>query len=78
MSSTTCETFHWMNPVLIVAFLISLFMPRLERFILYFMLIFSTITHWHYGTVIVEQMCEHFNRICFGVGKRRSINDEKK
>lgn len=78
MSSTTCETFHWMNPILLIAFIASLFIPRLERLILYSLLIFSTITHWYYGANLVEQMCEHFNRICFGVGKRRETINEKK
>lgn len=70
MSSTTSETFHWMTPILAACFGVSLVFPRLERFLLYSLLIFSSLAHWHYGTVVVQQMCEHFNRICFGVGKR--------
>jgi ethanolaminephosphotransferase len=75
MSNTTSETFHWMTPILIGCFGVSLIIPRLERFLLYALLIFSSLAHWHYGSVVVQQMCKHFNRICFGVGKR---TDEQK
>jgi ethanolaminephosphotransferase len=70
MSNTTSETFHWMTPILAVCFVFSLIIPRLERVLLYALLIFSSAAHWHYGTGVVQQMCVHFNRICFGVGKR--------
>lgn len=70
MSSSTSETFHWMTPILAAGFGVSLLIPRLERFILYSFLILSSLAHWHYGTVVVQQMCVHFNRVCFGVGKR--------
>lgn len=70
MSSTQCETFHFMTPVLCVFYVISLMFPRLERVIVYGLTIFSSLSHWHYGTIVVQQMCERFNRVCFGVGKR--------
>jgi ethanolaminephosphotransferase len=70
MSSTSCETINWITPYLAASFCVSLVIPRLERFLLYSMLIFSTLTHWHYGKNVVHQLCEHFNRICFGVTKR--------
>lgn len=70
MSNTTSETFHWMTPILAACFGISLLVPRLERFLIYALLVFSSLAHWHYGAVVVQQLCKHFNRICFGVGKR--------
>lgn len=70
MSNTNCETINWITPYLAGAFCVSLVIPRLERLLLYSMLIFSTLTHWHYGKNVVHQLCEHFNRICFGVTKR--------
>lgn len=70
MSNARSETFHWMTPIMAGCFGISLMMPRLERFLIYALLIFSSLTHWHYGTVVVQQMCERFNRTCFGIGKR--------
>lgn len=70
MSSTTSETFHWMTPILAACFGISYFIPRLERFLLYALLLFTSAAHWHYGAVVVQEMCKHFNRTCFGVGKR--------
>lgn len=77
MSSTTAQTFHPMNFVLLIGFLVSIYIPRIERLVLYLLVIFSSVTHWHYGAVVVEQMCEHFNRICFGVGKRREMTEKK-
>jgi ethanolaminephosphotransferase len=76
MSSTTCETINWITPYLLLSFIASLIFPRIERIILYFMLVFSTLTHWHYGVVVVQQLCEHFSRICFGVGMR--VKEDKK
>lgn len=70
MSNTRCEALNWTTPYLVLAFLGSVLMPRLERIFLYGMLIMSTLTHWHYGTLVVQQLCEHFNRICFGVTMR--------
>lgn len=70
MSDTKCETINWISPYLAIACIISIFLPRLETFFLYSMLLLSTITHLHYGTVVVQQLCEHFNRICFGVTLR--------
>jgi ethanolaminephosphotransferase len=70
MSNTKSETLHWMTPVLAVGFVVSLVIPSVERFILYAFLILSSLAHWHYGSVVVQQLCVHFNRICFGVGKR--------
>ncbi|XP_063699759.1 ethanolaminephosphotransferase 1 [Culicoides brevitarsis] len=69
MSNTRCEALHWMSPILFVAMLISFMIPRLETIIIYLLLIGSTLAHWHYGTMIVQQLCVHFNRICFKVTK---------
>jgi ethanolaminephosphotransferase len=70
MSNTTCETINWLTSYLGFAFVGSLLFPRLERILLYGMLLFSTLSHWHYGTIVVQQLCEHFNRICFSVKLR--------
>lgn len=70
MSNTNSETFHWMTPVLAVCFVVSLIIPSIERILLYAFLVGSSLTHWHYGTVVVQQLCQHFDRVCFGVGKR--------
>lgn len=72
MSNTRCEAFHWMTVIYVICIGIGLWIPLLERFMLYFLLIFTTLAHWHYGANVVNQMCEHFNRICFSV-KMRSI-----
>ncbi|KAG4074977.1 hypothetical protein HA402_014556 [Bradysia odoriphaga] len=70
MSSTRCEAFHWMTPLFCLSVLISLYVPFLERPLLYLLCIFTTLSHWHYGTKVVQQMCLHFNRICFSVKLR--------
>lgn len=78
MSSTRCESYHWMSPIFIISIAIGLLIPSTERVILYFLLVFTTLAHWHYGTRVVNQMCEHFNRICFGVTMREpsTINEK--
>lgn len=76
MSNTRCETFNWMTPYLAFAFAGSLLIPRIERILLYSMLVFSTLTHWHYGTIVVQQMCDHFNRICFSVNLKKPKKEE--
>ncbi|XP_068140443.1 ethanolaminephosphotransferase 1 [Drosophila tropicalis] len=70
MSVTRCEAWHWQTSMYIVSLLLSLWMPLLERPLLYMLLIVTTLTHWHYGASVVNQMCEHFNRVCFTVHKR--------
>uniref|UniRef100_U5EUB6 Putative sn-12-diacylglycerol ethanolamine-and cholinephosphotransferase n=1 Tax=Corethrella appendiculata TaxID=1370023 RepID=U5EUB6_9DIPT len=69
MSNTRCEAFNWMSGVLLISMLFSFKFPIFERLILYLLVIGSTLAHWHYGTIVVQQMCKHFNRICFKVGK---------
>lgn len=75
MSDTKCETVNWITPYMAIACCISIFIPRLEIFMLYSMLVMSSLTHWHYGTVVVQQLCEHFNRICFGVTMRTKVQE---
>lgn len=77
MSNSISETIHWMTPILAFCFGISLVIPRIERLLLYGLLIFTSVAHWHYGTVVVQQMCVHFNRVCFGVGKRTEVTTKK-
>jgi ethanolaminephosphotransferase len=76
MSNTQSETFHWMTPILAIGFGVSFLIPSLERFIIYAFLVLSSLAHWHYGAVVVQQMCVHFNRICFGVGKRNESKSD--
>lgn len=73
MSNTIMETFNWMTGVLCIAVLMSVSMPAIERPLLYLLVIGSSLAHWHYGSVVVQQMCEHFNRICFKVTKPKEI-----
>ncbi|XP_037959607.1 ethanolaminephosphotransferase 1 [Teleopsis dalmanni] len=73
MSNTRCECFHWMTPVYVLCIAIGVWLPVLERPMLYFLLIATTATHWHYGASVVNQMCEHFNRICFSVKMRTAV-----
>ncbi|XP_005192134.1 ethanolaminephosphotransferase 1 [Musca domestica] len=71
MSNTRCESFHWMTPIYVICIALGLWLPFLERFMLYFLFIITTLSHWHYGAAVVNQMCEHFNRICFSVHMRQ-------
>lgn len=54
MSSTRCEGFHWMTPIYVATVIISLYVPFLERPLLYLLLIATTLCHWHYGTRVVS------------------------
>lgn len=54
MSSTRCEAFHWMTPLFCISVLISLYVPILERPLLYLLCILTTLAHWHYGTKVVS------------------------
>lgn len=49
-----CETVNWMTPIVFGCYLISLVIPRLERLLIYLLLIGSTLAHWHYGTIVVS------------------------
>lgn len=78
MSNTRCEVYNSQILYLGICFLSSMVFPFFERILLYLMLIFSTIAHWHYGSVVVQQLCVHFNRVCFGVTLRNPVkNDDK-
>ncbi|KAM8714965.1 hypothetical protein ACLKA7_002073 [Drosophila subpalustris] len=79
MSTSRCEAWHWQTPFYVVTILLSLWLPILERPFLYMLLIVTTLTHWHYGASVVNQMCEHFNRVCFTVHKRvKDMGNQKK
>lgn len=54
MSSTRCEAIHWMTPIFVVSVLISMFIPFLERPLVYLLCILTTAAHWHYGTKVVS------------------------
>lgn len=77
MSNTRCESFHWMTPIYVLCIAMGLWLPRLERLMLYLLFIVTTLAHWHYGTSVVTQMCEHFNRICFSVHMRQPADDDR-
>lgn len=78
MSNTRCEIYNSQILYLGICFMGSLVFPRIERILLYGMLIFSTFAHWHYGTDVVQELCIHFNRICFGVTPRNPNKSEDK
>ncbi|XP_034471624.1 ethanolaminephosphotransferase 1 [Drosophila innubila] len=79
MSTSRCEAWHWQTPLYVGTILLSLWLPILERPLLYMLLVVTTLTHWHYGASVVNQMCEHFNRVCFTVHKRvRDMGNLKK
>uniref|UniRef100_A0A1I8PWB6 Ethanolaminephosphotransferase 1 n=1 Tax=Stomoxys calcitrans TaxID=35570 RepID=A0A1I8PWB6_STOCA len=78
MSNTRCESFHWMTPIYVLFIALGLWIPFLERFLLYVLFILTTLSHWHYGASVVNQMCEHFNRICFSVHMRKPMVDKAK
>lgn len=44
---------HWMTPIFGAAIVVSLYVPMLERVILYVMCIVTTLAHWHYGVKVV-------------------------
>lgn len=54
MSNTRCEGVHWMTPFIVISIVISLFVPLLERPLLYILCILTTAAHWHYGTRVVS------------------------
>lgn len=56
---------------------LGLLMPVLERPLLYFLVILATASHWHYGAVVVQQLCTHFGRICFSVEKTEAIRQDR-
>jgi ethanolaminephosphotransferase len=78
MSNTRCEVYNSQILYLGICFMSSMIFPFFERTLLYLMLIFSTFAHWQYGSVVVQQLCMHFNRICFGVTLSNSVKDVKK
>lgn len=78
MSNTRCESFHWMTPLFGVCIVISCWLPFFERFLLYTLFLVTTLCHWHYGYSVVNQMCVHFNRICFSVQMRTDVTKEGK
>lgn len=69
MSGTRCEAIHWMLPLFACSVGLGLLVPKLERPLLYFLALLATASHWHYGAVVVQQLCKHFGRICFKVTK---------
>lgn len=75
MSNTIADTFNWMTGVLGLAVVLSLAMPAIERPLLYLLVVGSTLAHWEYGSTVVQQMCKHFNRICFKVTKPKEVTE---
>uniref|UniRef100_T1H544 Uncharacterized protein n=1 Tax=Megaselia scalaris TaxID=36166 RepID=T1H544_MEGSC len=77
MSNTRCEVYHWMMPVYIIFIILSLWIPQLERILLYTLCLITTLSHWHYGSRVVQVMCVHFNRACFSTNPRNAIDEPK-
>ncbi|XP_066592681.1 ethanolaminephosphotransferase 1-like [Prorops nasuta] len=63
MSNTRCEVLPWILFPVIVATILSFIMPSLDLFVMYAVSILALVSHIHYGTCVVRQMCRHF-RIC--------------
>lgn len=55
MSNTRCEAIHWMTPFIVVSIIVSMYIPILERPLLYLLSILTTLAHWHYGTKVVSK-----------------------
>ncbi|XP_055693042.1 ethanolaminephosphotransferase 1 [Lutzomyia longipalpis] len=72
MSSTRCEAVHWMTPIFVAGILLGMSFPSLELLILYALCVGTTLSHWHYGSRVVQQLCHKFNRVCFGVGPAKA------
>ncbi|EEB17164.1 Selenoprotein I, putative [Pediculus humanus corporis] len=74
MSSTRCEIFNWLLLPLFFATFFSLMLSpsskTAETSLLYILLILVTLAHFHYGTCVVRQMCDHFHIYCFRIKKK--------
>lgn len=66
-----------MLPLFASSVALGLLMPVLERPLLYFLVFLATASHWHYGAVVVQQLCKHFGRICFSVEKTEAIRQDR-
>lgn len=71
MSGTRCDLFNWLLAPTLLVVLVSVLTQWqfLEMFLLYFLCLFASIAHIHYGTCIVRQMCRHFRINCFSIKK---------
>lgn len=56
MSNTRCEAVHWMTPIIVLSIIISFVIPLLERPLVYLLVIFSSLAHWHYGAKVVRNV----------------------
>lgn len=56
MSNTRCEAMHWMTPIFGGALVVCLYLPVLERTVLYGLCVVTTLAHWHYGVKVVSPM----------------------
>ncbi|KAF4520542.1 hypothetical protein B566_EDAN008741 [Ephemera danica] len=70
MSNTRCEVLHWILGPLAVIIAVVLLVPgaeKVELLCMYGVTIVSILTHIHYGTRVVQEMCEHFKIYCFHI-----------
>ncbi|KAL3286342.1 hypothetical protein HHI36_000850 [Cryptolaemus montrouzieri] len=77
MSSTRCDAFNWLFIPLLLVMLLSVLtkISIIELLLTYFLFIFTTAAHIHYGTCLVRQMCRHFQINCFSIKKKTSQKD---
>jgi len=65
MSNTRCELLSFILAPLTLATAFVLLVPgltaRSEMSVLYGLTVFAVVAHIHYGTCVVQQMCDHFN-----------------
>ncbi|KAL1500768.1 hypothetical protein ABEB36_006213 [Hypothenemus hampei] len=71
MSSTRCDWFNWLFLPTVLAIIVSGITrwSSVEMSLLYLLCIGTSISHIHYGTCVVRQMCRHFRINCFSIPK---------
>nr|CAH7724305.1 unnamed protein product [Callosobruchus chinensis] len=72
MSNTRCEVFNCLliPTSVVVAIALTTRLETFELFLTYALCIVTTLTHLHYGTSVVRQMCQHFKVNCFTIKDR--------
>ncbi|XP_030026133.2 ethanolaminephosphotransferase 1 [Manduca sexta] len=71
MCHQKCDTLHWFTWPLLAGVGLSLYLPSVERTVLYTLFILSVLAHVHYGVCVVRQICDHFRISCFTVPKNK-------
>ncbi|CAH2000470.1 unnamed protein product [Acanthoscelides obtectus] len=72
MSHTRCEIFNCLliPTSVVVGIAVVTRLQTLELFLTYALCVVATLTHLHYGTSVVRQMCKHFKVNCFTLKDR--------